>query len=47
MQKKAGRKILIISDETIETYEILKTIKNNFSLPTEFITSKDIDDTDF
>lgn len=47
MQKKAGRKILIISDETIETYEILKTIKNNFSLPTEFITSKDVEDTDF
>lgn len=45
--KKLGKKILIISDETMDSYEILKTIKSNFSLPTEFINSKDIDDTDF
>lgn len=40
-QKKSGRKILIISDETMDTYEVLTTIKNNFSLPTEFIASKE------
>jgi hypothetical protein len=31
----------------MDSYEVLKTIKSNFSLPTEFITSKDVDDTDF
>ena len=46
-QKKSWKKILIISDETMDSYNVLRTIKDNFSLPTEFITSKDIDDTDF
>ena len=31
----------------MDSYNVLRTIKDNFSLPTEFITSKDIDDTDF
>jgi hypothetical protein len=31
----------------MDSYDILRTIKDNFSLPTEFITSKDVDDTDF
>lgn len=47
LQKKSWRKILIISDETMDSYDILRTIKDNFSLPTEFITPKDVDDTDF
>lgn len=41
-QKKSGKKILIISDETMGTYEVLTTIKNNFSLPTEFVTSQEV-----
>lgn len=46
-QKKSGKKILIISDETMDTYEVLRTIKDNFSLPTEFITSKEVWETEF
>lgn len=47
LQKKSGKKILIISCETIDTYEILTSIKNNFSLPTEFITPAEVEETDF
>ncbi len=46
-QKKSWRKILIISSETIDTYEVLKTIKANFSLKTEFITPDEAEETDF
>ncbi len=46
-QKKSWKKILIISCETIDTYEILKTIKTNFSLPTEFIRPEEVEETDF
>ena len=46
-QKKSGRKILIISSETIDTYEVLKTIKANFSLKTEFITPDEAEEIDF
>ena len=38
---------MIISCETIDTYEILKTIKTNFSLPTEFIRPEEVEETDF
>ena len=46
-QKKSWKKILIISWETIDTYEILKTIKANFSLQTEFISPDEAEETDF
>lgn len=46
-EKKSWKKILIISDETMDSYEVLRTIKDNFSLPTEFISSKEIDDISF
>lgn len=47
MQKKSGKKIIIISTETVDSYEILKTIKENFSLPTEFITPEEVEDISF
>jgi hypothetical protein len=31
----------------MDSYEVLRTIKDNFSLPTEFISSKEIDDISF
>ena len=46
-EKKSWKKILIISDETMDSYEILRTIKDNFSLPTEFIRSAEIEETNF
>ena len=46
-EKKSWKKILIVSDETVDSYDILRTIKDNFSLPTEFITSKEIEETNF
>lgn len=43
IQKKAGKKILIISNNLFDNGEIINTIKQNFSFPTEFIQHKDID----
>lgn len=44
LQIKQGKKILIISNETIDSYEVLKNIKKNFSLPTEFVLPSEFDD---
>ncbi len=43
LQQKAGKKILIISNNLIDNVEILQTIKQNFSFPTEFAQYQDID----
>ncbi|MDD2537102.1 MAG: sugar transferase [Candidatus Absconditabacteria bacterium] len=47
LQKKVGKKILIISNNMIDSYEIIEKIKENFSSPTEFVESKDLDAVDF
>lgn len=44
-QQASGKKILIITQSNLESYEVLETIKHNFSLPTEFISPEDIDNT--
>lgn len=46
-ERRLWKKILIISDESVDSYETLKTIKDNFSLPTEYISPKDTDEIDF
>lgn len=44
LQIKSGKKILIISNETEDSYTVLQNIKKSFSLPTEFIHPKEIDE---
>jgi hypothetical protein len=46
LQKKAGKKVLIVSNNTIDSGEVIDTIRQNFSFPTEFIERKDIDSID-
>ncbi|GHW02930.1 UDP-phosphate galactose phosphotransferase [candidate division SR1 bacterium] len=47
LQKKTGKKILIISNQLVDNGEIIITIKQNFSFPTEFIQQQDIHEIDF
>jgi hypothetical protein len=46
LQKKAGKKVLIVSNNTIDSGEVIDTIRQNFSFPTEFIERKDIESID-
>jgi hypothetical protein len=46
LQKKAGKKILIVSNNTLDSGEIIDAVKQNFSFPTEFIEWKDIESID-
>jgi lipopolysaccharide/colanic/teichoic acid biosynthesis glycosyltransferase len=46
LQKKAGKKILIVSNNTINSGGVIDTIKQNFSFPTEFTEWKDIESVD-
>ncbi len=43
IQQKAGKKILIVSNNLLDNSEIIHTIKQNFSFPTEFIQYQDIE----
>jgi hypothetical protein len=47
IQKKMGKKILIVSNNMIDSGEVITKIKQNFSFPTEFVEWKDIETTDF
>ena len=47
LQKKNGKKILIISDNLNNSSTLLDKLKWNFSLPTEAILSEDMDSVDF
>lgn len=47
MQQKSGKKILIISSDSVDHSDSLKIIKNNFSLPTVFISPEELDRVDF
>ena len=47
IQKKAGKKILIISNNTIDSGEVIDKINQNFSFPTEFVERKDIESMNF
>lgn len=47
IQKSMGKKILIVSNNTIDSYEVINKIKQNFSFPTEFVEWKDIASVDF
>jgi hypothetical protein len=46
LQKKAGKKILIISNNTLSSGDVIDKINQNFSFPTEFIEWKDMADVD-
>jgi exopolysaccharide biosynthesis polyprenyl glycosylphosphotransferase len=46
LQKKAGKKILIVSNNTLDSGEIIDAVKQNFSFPTEFVEWKDIESID-
>ena len=46
IQDKIGRKILIISNNMLDSLGIIEKIKQNFTSPTEFIESKDLDSVD-
>ena len=43
LQKKAGKKILIISNNMLNSGEVIDKINQNFSFPTEFVERKDIE----
>lgn len=43
MQQKAGKKILVVSNNLLDNSEIIQTIRQNFSFPTECVQYQDID----
>lgn len=47
LQQKSGKKILIIPELWLQNSESLDTIKQNFSLPTDFISLEQIQSIDF
>jgi hypothetical protein len=47
MQKKMGKKILIVSNNLLDSGEVITKIQQSFSFPTEFIEQKDVDTIDF
>lgn len=47
LQKKMGKKILIVSNNLLDSGEVITKIQQSFSFPTEFIEQKDIETIDF
>jgi hypothetical protein len=47
IQKSLGKKILIVSNNTLDSYEVINKIKQNFSFPTEFVEWKDVASVNF
>jgi hypothetical protein len=47
LQKKMGKKILIVSNNMLDSGEVIDKINQNFSFPTEFVEWKDIEGVDF
>ena len=47
LQQKLGKKILIISADDLQDGEALQTIRDNFSLPTDYIGVEEVDNIDF
>lgn len=47
MQQKLGKKILIISSDDLQDEESLQTIRENFSLPTDYISPTQLEKVDF
>jgi hypothetical protein len=43
LQRKMGKKILIISNNMLDCGEVIDKIKQNFSSPTEFVEGKDLE----
>ena len=42
LQKKLGKKILIILSDTLQDEDALQTIRDNFSLPTDYIACDEV-----
>jgi hypothetical protein len=47
LQKRAGKKILIVSNNTIDSGEVIEKINQNFSFPTEFVEWQDLETVNF
>jgi len=47
MQKHAGKKILIVSNNPLDSSEVIAKIRERFSFPTEFLERKDVAIADF
>ena len=47
LQKKLGKKILIILSDTLQDEDALQTIRDNFSLPTDYIACDEVGSVDF
>jgi hypothetical protein len=47
LQRRKGKKILIVSHSPLDNGGIIEKIQENFAFPTEFIEWKDVENTDF